>query len=186
MFSASVASVALPFLPMTPVQILLNNTLYDFSQLTIPGDRVDHDSLLKPRHWDIGFIKKYMLFFGPISSLFDFITFGFLLLFLRLGESGFQTGWFLESLVTQVLVIFVIRTAKFPFSKSKPSKSLIVSTVLVICGALALVLSPLRSSFGFASISVAYLGFLIVVTFIYLQLVDLFKLYFIKKFKVWN
>lgn len=186
MFSASLASVALPFLPMTPVQILLNNTLYDFSQLTIPGDRVDPDSLLKPRHWDIGFIKKYMLFFGPISSLFDFITFGFLLLVFKLGESGFQTGWFLESLVTQVLVIFVIRTAKFPFSKSKPSKSLIVSSVLVISGALALVLSPLRSSFGFAPVSVPYLGFLIIATFIYLQLVDLLKLYFIKKFKVWN
>ncbi len=186
MFSASFASVLLPFLPMTPVQLLLNNTLYDFSQLTIPSDNVDHASLLKPRHWDIKFIKKYMLFFGPISSLFDFITFGFLLWVFRYKESGFQTGWFLESLITQVLVIFVIRTSKSPFFRSKPSKYLIISAAFVVGASVLLVLLPFRISFGFADLSPMYFVFLVVVVMIYLFLVDLLKKQFIKRFKVWN
>jgi len=186
MFSASVASVALPFLPMTPVQILLNNTLYDFSQLTIPTDNVDRQSLLKPRHWDIGFIKKYMLFFGPISSIFDFITFLFLLRIFRFGEGQFQTGWFLESLMTQVLVIFVIRSAKFPFTKSKPSKPIIISAVVVILVAFGLILLPAGRSFGLGSLPWQYFLFLLVLIPAYLFLVDYLKVRFIRKFKVWN
>lgn len=186
MFSASFASFFLPFLPMTPVQILLNNTLYDFSQLTIPSDNVDSESLLKPRHWDIGFIKKYMLFFGPISSLFDFITFFFLLWVFRFREGQFQTGWFLESLMTQTLVIFAIRTAKFPFFKSSPSKPLIASAVLVLVGAVTLILSPFKSSLGFGDLKPQFFAFLLIVVTAYLILVDLLKVRFIKKFKVWN
>lgn len=186
MFSASVASFALPFFPMTPVQILLNNTFYDFSQLTIPSDNVDPQSLVKPRHWDIGFIKKYMLFFGPISSLFDFLTFFCLLWVFRFNENQFQTGWFLESLMTQTLVIFAIRTAKFPFLKSAPSKPLILSAALVILGAVVLALSPFNKIFGFADLNPQFFGFLIVVVIAYMILVDLLKVQFIKKFKVWN
>ena len=186
MFSASLASVVLPFLPMTPVQILLNNTLYDFSQLTIPADNVDHQSLLKPRHWDIGFIKKYMLFFGPISSIFDFVTFFFLLRIFRFDEGQFQAGWFLESLMTQVLVIFVIRSAKFPFFKSKPSKPLIISSVTIVLIALLVVFLPVGRSFGLGNLPPMYLAFLFIVVPTYLLLVDYLKVQFIKKFKVWN
>lgn len=186
MFSAAFASFVLPFLPMTPVQILLNNTLYDFSQLTIPSDNVDKESLLKPRHWDISFIKKYMLFFGPISSLFDFITFFFLILVFKATSGQFQTGWFLESLLTQTLVIFVIRTAKTPFWKSAPGKLLIMSSVVVLGGALAIVILPLRASFGFESLHLGYGAFLLVVLLSYMLLVDGLKRQFIKKFKIWN
>lgn len=186
MFSASFASVALPFLPMTPVQILLNNTLYDFSQLTIPTDNVDHQSLLKPRHWDIGFIKKYMLFFGPISSIFDFITFFFLLHVFSFGESQFQTGWFLESLLTQVFVIFVIRSAKFPFFKSKSSRPLVFSALLVVLIALIIIFMPIGRSFGLVNLPWIYFVFLLIVVPVYLLLVDYLKVQFIKKFKVWN
>lgn len=186
MFSAAFASFFLPFLPMTPVQILLNNTLYDFSQLTIPTDNVDKESLVKPRHWDIGFIRKYMIFFGPISSLFDFITFFSLMWIFRATSGQFQAGWFLESLVTQTLVIFVIRTAKFPFFKSRPSKPLIISSIAVLVTALLLTISPIRTSFGFGVLSPQYFVFLIIVVIVYMSLVDRLKAHFIKKFKVWN
>lgn len=186
MLSAAFASFFLPFLPMTPVQILLNNTLYDFSQLTIPSDNVDKESLLKPRHWDVGFIKKYIIFFGPISSLFDFITFFCLMWVFRATPGQFQTGWFLESLLTQTLVIFVIRTVKTPFWKSAPSRSLLISSGIVLAVALFLTLSPIRASFGFGSLNPQYFGFLAVVTVIYMILADKLKSHFIKKFKVWN
>jgi len=186
MFSASFASFFLPFLPMTPVQILLNNTLYDFSQLTIPSDKVDKESLIKPRHWDISFIKKYMLFFGPISSLFDFITFFSLLWVFKATAGQFQTGWFLESLLTQTLVIFVIRTAKTPFWKSAPTKLLMLSSLMVLVVALIVTLSSLKASFGFGTLGVSYFGFLIVVTIIYMLLTDRLKRHFIKKFRIWN
>jgi len=186
MFSAAFASFFLPFLPMTPVQILLNNTLYDFSQLTIPTDNVDKESLLKPRRWDVGFIKKYIIFFGPISSLFDFITFFCLVWVFRVTPGQFQMGWFLESLLTQTLVIFVIRTARTPFYKSAPSKALMISSVMVLVVALFLALSPVRASFGFGLLSGQYFAFLIVITTIYMLLVDKMKSRFIKKFKVWN
>lgn len=115
MFSAAAASAVLPFLPMLPSQILLNNLLYDTSQLAIPMDRVDDDQLHAPSHWNIAFIRRFMLTFGPISSLFDFLTFGLMLGVLRAGPTEFRTGWFVESLATQTLIIFAIRTRKVPF-----------------------------------------------------------------------
>lgn len=186
MFSASVASFVLPFLPMTPLQILLNNTLYDFSQLTIPSDNVDPESLLKPRHWDLKFIKKYMLFFGPISSVFDFLTFFTLMWAFGYKDNHFQAGWFLESLMTQVLVIFAIRTAKSPFFKSTPSRQLIFSSVIVLGVAVALILTPLRSVFGFGDLKPLFFVFLSLVLICYMSLVDLLKIQFIRRFKVWN
>ena len=186
MFSAAFASFFLPFLPMTPVQILLNNTLYDFSQLTIPTDNVDRESLLKPRHWDVNFIKKYMLFFGPVSSLFDFVTFFFLIVVFKATSGQFQTGWFLESLLTQTLVIFVIRTSKTPFWKSAPSRFLILSSLTVLSVALIVTLSSVKSSFGFGSLGIQYFAFLGVVTVIYMTLTDRLKMLFIKRFRVWN
>jgi Mg2+-importing ATPase len=129
MFSAAGAVMFLPFLPMLPIQILLNNFLYDFSQVTIPADNVDGDWLKKPRRWDLGFIKKFMYFFGPISSLFDFLTFFILFNLFSASEGMFQTGWFMESLATQVLVIHIIRTRKIPFVQSRAGKYLLASTI---------------------------------------------------------
>ncbi|HET9947148.1 MAG TPA: magnesium-translocating P-type ATPase, partial [Patescibacteria group bacterium] len=119
MFSAAGASFFLAFLPMTPLQILLTNGLYDFSQTTIPSDNVDKESLKKPRHWDIKFLRDYMIFFGPISSLFDFVTFGIMIFVFHASHALFQTGWFVESVATEILVIFVIRTSRSPFFLSR-------------------------------------------------------------------
>src|SRR5208282_5737550 len=120
MFSMAGASLFLPFLPMLPTQILLNNFLYDLSQLTIPTDNVDDTYLQKPQRWDLGLIRNFMLFIGPISSIFDFLTFYVLLHVFHSSEAQFHTGWFVESLATQTLVLFVIRTAKNPL-RSRPS-----------------------------------------------------------------
>ena len=120
MFSAAAASAVLTFLPMLPSQILLNNLLYDSSQLAIPTDRVDEEQLHAPSHWNIAFIRRFMLTFGPISSLFDFLTFGLMLGVLHAGPVEFRTGWFVESLATQTLIIFAIRTRRVPFFRSRP------------------------------------------------------------------
>jgi len=121
------ASIFLPFLPMAPIQVLTNNLLYDFSQTTIPTDNVDDEYIAAPRRWDIGNITKFMLCLGPISSIFDYVTYGTLLFAFNAwtNPSLFQTGWFVESLLTQTLIIHIIRTAKIPFLQSRASTSLI-------------------------------------------------------------
>ena len=129
MFSAAAASAVLSFLPMLPSQILLNNLLYDSSQLAIPTDSVDAEQLQAPSHWNIAFIRRFMLIFGPISSLFDFLTFGLMLGVLHAGPVEFRTGWFVESLATQTLIIFAIRTRRVPFFRSRPSGVLSLTTV---------------------------------------------------------
>jgi hypothetical protein len=121
MFSAAGSSLFLKFLPMLPSQILLNNLLYDTSQLAIPTDNVDEEQLRRPSHWDIGFIRRFMIFFGPLSSVFDFITFGVTLWVFHSGPAQFRSGWFVESLATQTLVIFAIRTRRVPFFRSHPT-----------------------------------------------------------------
>ena len=141
MFSAAAASAVLTFLPMLPSQILLNNLLYDSSQLAIPTDRVDAEQLHAPSHWNIAFIRRFMLTFGPISSLFDFLTFGLMLGVLHAGPVEFRTGWFVESLATQTLIIFAIRTRRIPFFRSRPGSVLTVATFAVIAVGVALTLS---------------------------------------------
>jgi Mg2+-importing ATPase len=123
MFSAAGASLFLTFLPMLPSQILLNNLLYDTSQLAIPTDDVDPEQLARPARWDVGFIRRFMLFFGPVSSVFDFITFGIMLWGFHAGPALFRSGWFVESLATQTLVIFAIRTRRIPFFVVIPAGS---------------------------------------------------------------
>ena len=132
MFSAAAASALLPFLPMLPSQILLNNLLYDSSQLAIPTDRVDEEQLQAPSHWNVAFIRRFMLVFGPISSLFDFLTFGLMLGVLHANAIEFRTGWFVESLATQTLIIFAIRTRKVPFFRSRPSTLLAITSLTVV------------------------------------------------------
>ncbi len=129
MFSAAGASLFLTFLPMLPSQILLNNLLYDTSQLAIPTDNVDEEQLRRPSHWDIRFIRRFMLYFGPFSSVFDFATFAVMLWVFHSGPAQFRTGWFVESLATQTLVIFAIRTRRIPFFRSHPSLPLTLAAL---------------------------------------------------------
>lgn len=177
MFSMAGATLFLPFLPMLPSQILLNNFLYDLSQVTIPTDTVDLTYLKKPKRWNIGFIQRFMFLFGPLSSAYDFLTFFILLHFFQASEALFHTGWFIESLATQTLVIFVIRTAGNPF-KSRPSVALTVSVAFSVALALALVLSPLGGDLGFTTPPPAFFGALVAMVATYLGLVEIAKRWF--------
>jgi Mg2+-importing ATPase len=148
MFSMAGASLLLPFLPMLPLQILLNNFLYDLSEVPIPLDTVDDEDLRTPRHWDMGFIRNFMVVIGPVSSLFDFLTFYILLAVLRADEALFHTGWFIESLATQVLVIFLIRTRQNPF-QSRPSRLLALTSLAVVLVAILLPFTSVGVHLGF-------------------------------------
>jgi Mg2+-importing ATPase len=174
MFSMAGAALLLPFLPMLPTQILLNNFLYDLAQLTIPTDHVDPAMVQRPRRWDLRVIRDFMLVIGPISSLYDFLTFGALLWLFRASEPLFQSGWFVESLATQTLVIFVIRTAGNPLS-SRPSAALTATTIAVVLGAILLPFSPLAPVLGFVPLPMSFFLFLIVAVATYLAVVQAVK-----------
>ncbi len=178
MFSAAAASAVLPFLPMLPSQILLNNLLYDTSQLAIPTDRVDPEQLHAPSHWNIAFIRRFMLTFGPISSLFDFLTFGLMLGVLHAGPSEFRTGWFIESLATQTLIIFAIRTRRIPFFRSRPGGVMTAATLTVIAVGVVLTISPLAPALGFAALPWQFFGVLALFVLAYLVLVEITKAMF--------
>jgi len=182
MFSMTGASIFLPFLPMLPIQILLNNFLYDVSQVAIPSDGVDEEYLLKSRPWNINYIKKFMLFVGPVSSVFDFITFGVLLFVFHAKESLFHTGWFLESLCTQTLVIHVIRTGKIPFIESKPSQFLMFTSIYIVTIGLVIPFTPLGKHFGFVQPPAGYFPVLLAIIAAYLFTVHFVKTWFIKKY----
>ncbi|MBI3366184.1 magnesium-translocating P-type ATPase, partial [Candidatus Roizmanbacteria bacterium] len=184
MFSAAGGSFFLPFLPMTPAQILLTNGLYDISQTGIPSDNVDPESLLKPRHWNIDFIKKYMLFFGPLSSIFDFITFGILLFVFHARGALFQTGWFIESIATQILVVFVIRTSRTPFFLSKPSVQLLATCLILTAVGLFLPFTTVAKALGFVSPPPEYFLILILIIVTYLILIEIIKNLFLKRFSL--
>jgi len=175
MFSMAAASLLLPFLPMTPTQILLANALYDVSQMTIPTDKVDDSEILTPKKWDIAKIKRDMLFFGPISSIYDFITFGVMYYFFQARGSLFQTGWFVESLATQILVIFVIRTKIVPFWKSRPSWQVAVSSLVAVAIAALLPYSKIAGVFGMTKLPIAFFGILVLMVGTYLGVVELGK-----------
>jgi Mg2+-importing ATPase len=175
MFSAAAASAVLTFLPMLPSQILLNNLLYDSSQLAIPTDRVDGEQLLAPSHWNIAFIRRFMLTFGPISSLFDFLTFGLMLGVLHAGPVEFRTGWFVESLATQTLIIFAIRTRRVPFFRSRPGLVLTLAAFAVVAVGVAITVSPLSHSLGFTPLPWLFFAALVVFTIVYLVLVEVTK-----------
>jgi Mg2+-importing ATPase len=172
--SMAAASFFLPFLPMLPTQILLNNLLYDVGQLTIPTDNVDDTYLQKPQRWNINLIRNFMVFIGPVSSLFDFLTFYVLLHFFRSSEAQFHTGWFVESLATQTLVLFVIRTSKNPL-RSRPSRPLLATCLAVVAIGIYLPFSPLAGMLGFTPLPGSYFAFVAVATGAYLLLVEAAK-----------
>jgi Mg2+-importing ATPase len=178
MFSASIASVILPFLPMLPGQILLNNLLYDSSQLAIPSDHVDAEQLRVPSHWDIGAIRRFMLLFGPISSLFDFATFGLMLFAFQAAAPEFRSGWFIESIATQTLIVFVIRTRRVPFLRSRASLPLTVSVLAVVAVGAWLPYSPLAGLLGFTPLPALFFLALVGLVLLYLVLVEAAKVWY--------
>jgi P-type Mg2+ transporter len=182
MFSAAGASVFLPFLPMLPIQILLNNLLYSIAQLALPSDHVDQTYVSSPQRLHTGFIRNFMIAFGPVSSIFDFATFGVMLGVFHASESLFQTAWFVESLFTQSLVIFVIRTRATPFFRSKPNTVLVVNILVVLAVSLAIPFTPLAGVFHFVPLPWTFLVILIVFIAVYLTLVELMKRWFYRRF----
>lgn len=175
MLSMAGAAALLPFLPMTPGQILLNNLIYDTSQTAIPTDSVDADVEAVPARWDVHAIQRFMILFGPISSLFDYATFGLLLLMLGQNEDSFHTGWFVESLFTQILVVLAIRTRRSPFWRSRPSRELGLAVVGALVVAVVIPLSPLGSLLGFGNLPIVYWPALVGIVICYLGLVEVAK-----------
>jgi Mg2+-importing ATPase len=183
MFSVLGASIILPFLPMAPIQVLTNNLLYDFSQTAIPTDNVDDDYLQVPRRWDIGNITKFMLFIGPISSIFDYVTyFTMLFVFSAWDQPAlFQTGWFVESLLTQTLIIHIIRTAKVPFVESRASPALIATTLVICTVGIALPFTIIGRSLGFVPLPPTYWIAVALIISAYAVLTQLVKTWFVRR-----
>lgn len=180
MFSMAGAALFLPFLPMLPTQILLNNFLYDLSQVTIPTDHVDATYIERPHRWNIGMIRDFMLTIGPISSIFDFLTFWAMLAIFHASEATFHTGWFVESLATQTLVLFIIRTGGNPL-RSRPSKPLTITTLLIVLVGMLLPFSPLAPALGFTPLSPLYFLFLALAIVVYLTLVEVVKRWLMRR-----
>lgn len=183
MFSMAGVSLFLPFLPLLPMQILLINLMTDFPEMTIATDRVDREMVDHPRRWDIGAIRKFMLTFGFLSSVFDYITFGVLLLVLHASQDQFRTGWFLESVISASLIVLVIRSRK-PFFKSRPVKYLLWATGATVATTLALPFTPLAGVFGFTPIPISFLVAIAVIVLTYVVAVEFAKVIFYKKVKL--
>jgi Mg2+-importing ATPase len=184
MFSVVGASAFLPFLPMLPIQVLSTNLLYDFSQTTIPTDGVDADWLTKPRQWTIGRILRFILFIGPISSIFDYLTFFIMLYVFKCWNNPalFHTGWFVESLFTQTLIIHVIRTNKIPFIQSRASWPLIVTSLAIVAVGAWLTVSPLATTLGFVPLPPSFWLFLAAMLLGYALLTQVVKTWFVRRF----
>lgn len=185
MFSVLGASAFLPFLPMAPIQVLTNNLLYDFSQVPIPADSVDDEQVTRPRPWNIGEIKRFILFIGPISSIFDYTTFFVMLWIFNCWDPSraplFQTGWFVESLMTQTLIIHVIRTNKIPFLQSRASWALTATTVSIMALGVWLPYSPMSAALGFTHLPPMYWPILLLTLVGYMSLTQFIKIWLLRK-----
>jgi Mg2+-importing ATPase len=183
MFSVLGASIFLPFLPMTPIQVLTNNLLYDFSQTTIPTDNVDEEYLREPRKWEIGNIVRFMFFIGPISSIFDYATYFTMLYVFNAWTNPalFQTGWFVESILTQTIVIHIIRTARIPFIESRASPALIATTLIIVSIGMMIPFSGLGPILGFVPLPLGYWPLLALMILSYVVLTHLVKTWFVRR-----
>jgi Mg2+-importing ATPase len=180
MFSMAAASLFLPFLPLLPTQVLLTNLLTDFPEMTIATDNVDSEMIERPRRWDIAAIRKFMLTFGLVSSVFDFLTFGALWLILHATKIQFRTGWFLESVVSASLIVLVIRSRK-PCTRSRPANQLLIATLATVIATLVLPFSPLGSVFGFSPLPAEFLLLIALIVLVYMLSAELVKRYFYKR-----
>ncbi len=189
MFSMLGASALLPFLPMLPIQILINNLLYDISQISIPWDRMDADYIETPRKWDAGGIGKFMLYVGPLSSVFDYATFAVLWFVFKANspehQSFFQTGWFIESLLSQTLIVHMIRTRKIPFIQSWATAPVLALTTSIMAIGIFIPFSPLSSAFKLQAMPLIFFPWLIGILFGYCLLTQIVKNWFINKFDQW-
>jgi Mg2+-importing ATPase len=197
MFSVVGASYLLPFLPMQPIQILTNNLLYDFSQTGIPSDNVDQELIAKPLKWNIENIKRFMVWIGPISSIFDYATFGLMWFVFQCSAfaaagtgaaertrlaSLFQTGWFVESLLTQTLIVHIIRTRRIPFFESRASVPMTLTTLTIMGIGAWLPYSPFASDLGMVALPPAYWAWIAAFLATYATLTHLVKTWFIRRY----
>ena len=183
MFSMAGISLFLPFLPLLPKQILLTNLLTDFPEMTIATDRVDAEMVDHPRRWDIKAIRKFMITFGLVSSIFDYLTFGALLLILHATQDQFRTGWFLESVISASLIVLVIRSRK-PFFRSRPSKYLFMATLLVVIVTVILPFTPMSEIFGFTRLSISFHLLVAVIVVLYIVTAEMAKTVFYQKVRI--
>jgi Mg2+-importing ATPase len=182
MFSMAGASLFLPFLPMLPKQILLINFLTDLPEMTIANDRVDDLFVERPHRMNIGFIRRFMLVFGPLSSLFDLATFSVLMWFMKANEQSFQTGWFIESILSAGVVVFAVRT-RLPFTHSRPSRVMLAVTGGVMLVTLLLPYSPLAGLLGFVPLPLSYLLVIFGIVILYFLSAELTKRWFYRQVK---
>ncbi len=182
MFSMAGASLFLPFLPLLPKQILLTNLLTDIPEMSIATDRVDEEAVARPRRWDIRFIRRFMIVFGLISSIFDYLTFGVLLYFMKFSEAVFQTGWFTESVISATLIVLVIRT-RLPFFKSLPGKYLTMATFFIVALVLLLPYLPFASLLGFAPLPLKFYGWMSGILILYILTAETAKHFFFRRMK---
>jgi Mg2+-importing ATPase len=167
---------------LLPKQILLTNLLTDFPEMTIATDRVDEQAIEKPRRWDIKFIQRFMLIFGLLSSVFDYLTFGVLLYFMKAGEAAFQTGWFIESVLSASLIVLVVRTRR-PFLKSLPGKYLAMATGLIVGVVLVLPYTPLAGLLGFVRMPLTFYGWMLLIVVLYIASAEAAKRWFYKRLR---
>jgi Mg2+-importing ATPase len=180
MFSMAGASLFLPFLPLLPKQILLTNLLTDFPEMTIAGDSVDDEMIQGPRRWDIRFIRKFMITFGLLSSVFDYLTFGVLIFILKATPDQFRTGWFLESVISAAMIVLVIRSRR-PFFRSKPGKYLSMATFIIVIVTLSLPYTPLAGLFDFVHLHPVFMVLLGWVVILYIASAEAVKKVFYRR-----
>ncbi len=183
MFSVAGASLFLPYLPMLPKQIFLINFLTDLPEFTIAGDNVDEAFVKTPHRWNVGFIRRFMLIFGPLSSVFDLLTFGVLLWIIHANQASFHTGWFIESVLSASLVVFAVRT-RLPFMRSQPSRAMMLVTLVVGLAALVLPYTPLAGILGFTPLPIYILGYIAVIVVLYFVAAELVKRWFYRRFSI--
>ncbi len=186
MFSVLGASAFLPFLPMLPIQLLTQNLLYDFSQLAIPFDRVDEEYLAKPRRWRIDDIRRFMLFFGPVSSIFDYATFALMLLVFKANtpqqQSLFQSAWFVEGLLTQTLIVHTIRTQKIPFLQSRAAPALLFMTGAIMATGVFMAMGPVSHYFKMEPLPLSYFAYLATILLGYMVLTQAMKGFYARRY----
>jgi len=186
MFSVLGASIFLPFLPMLPIQLLVQNLLYDFSQLAIPFDRVDEEYLRKPRRWRVGEIGRFMLYIGPISSIFDYTTYGLMFYVFAANtverQSLFQSGWFVEGLLSQTLIVHMIRTRKIPFIQSRAAWPLVLTTILIMAIGIYLPFSPIAGGLHMTPLPAPYFAYLAATLLSYAVLTQIVKTWFARRY----
>jgi len=183
MFSMAGVSLFLNFLPLLPKQVLLTNLFTDFPEMTIATDSVDSEAVEKPRRWNINFIRNFMITFGILSSVFDYLTFGVLIFILHASKEIFRTGWFIESVISASLIVLVIRSRR-PFFKSKPGKYLLISTLLIAGVTLALPYTPVAEVLGFKPLPFSLIAMILTIVAIYIVSAEIAKRIFYKKVRI--